>query len=219
VCLCGLSTGGWAGLVAGVVGCYTPDRVTLVGVDGVDGSGKTTFADELARRLREQGHQVERVRLDDYLAPRAVRHARGRHSPEGFYLDSYDLEAFRREVLTPLRTDGWYRPVWFSLADDAPVDEPRRYAAPGTLVIVDGMFLHRAELRDAWDHSVFLDVPFAETFRRMAIRDGCPADPDDPRNARYVEGQRLYLRTDEPTRRASAVVDNTDPTQPVLIRG
>ena len=46
--------------------------------------------------------------------------------------------------------------MWFSLADDAPVDEPRRYAAPGTLVIVDGMFLHRAELRDAWDHSCLL---------------------------------------------------------------
>ena len=68
-------------------------------ITGPSGSGKTTFADELARRLREQGHQVERVRLDDYLAPRAVRHARGRHSPEGFYLDSYDLEAFRRECL------------------------------------------------------------------------------------------------------------------------
>ena len=40
---------------------------------------------------------------------------------------------------------------------------------------------------------MFLDVPFDETFRRMAVRDGCPPDPADPANARYLEGQRLYL--------------------------
>lgn len=40
------------------------------------------------------------------------------------------------------------------------------------LVIFEGMFLHRDGLHDIWDRSVFLDVPFAETARRMAARDG-----------------------------------------------
>lgn len=34
------------------------------------------------------------------------------------------------------------------------------------------MFLHRDELADRWDWSVCLDVPFTETARRMAARDG-----------------------------------------------
>ena len=32
-----------------------------------------------------------RACADDFLNPAAIRHARGRDSPEGFFLDSYDL--------------------------------------------------------------------------------------------------------------------------------
>ena len=83
------------------------------------------------------------------------------------------------------------------------------------MLVVDGIFLHRDELVARWDASVFLEVPFEETFRRMAVRDGCPADPADPANARYLEGQRLYLARCGPHLRATWVVDNADP-QPSL---
>ena len=42
----------------------------------------------------------------------------------------------------------------------------------------------------------------------MALRDGSPSDPDDPRNRRYVEGQRLYFATCDPARRADLVIDH-----------
>lgn len=41
----------------------------LVGVDGVDGVGKTTFADRLAAVLESRGRGVVRVCLDDFLQP------------------------------------------------------------------------------------------------------------------------------------------------------
>ena len=43
-----------------------------------------------------------RVSADDFLHPRAVRYRLGRHSPEGFFRDSYDLGALREYVLDPL---------------------------------------------------------------------------------------------------------------------
>ena len=69
------------------------DRRTLVAVDGLDGAGKTTFADLLAPRL---DRPVVRVRADDFLNPAAVRHARGRESPE----DRAAYEALKRELAT-----------------------------------------------------------------------------------------------------------------------
>jgi uridine kinase len=42
----------------------------------------------------------------------------------------------------------------------------------------------------------------------MAVRDGSPSDPDDPRNRRYVEGQRLYFAKCDPARRANLVLDH-----------
>ena len=58
----------------------------------------------------------------------------------------------------------------------------------------------------------------AETFARMAVRDGCPADPDHPANARYRDGQLLYLTETDPAARADLVVDNADPENPVVRR-
>src|SRR5690242_19362971 len=72
-----------------------------VGVDGVDGVGKTVFADDLATGLRDRGVPVVRAGVDDWHRPRAVRYRRGRDSPEGFWLDSYQYERMRAELLEP----------------------------------------------------------------------------------------------------------------------
>lgn len=198
-------------------------RVALVAVDGVDGSGKTTFADAWARRIRRSGMPCARIRLDRYLAPRAVRHARGRDDPEGFWLDSYDYAAFNAEVLEPLRpradTPPTYRPGVYDVVTETPRRAPRHTAPMGErggIVLIDGIFLHRDDLHTAWDFSVWLEVSFEVTFARMAGRDGCPADPHHPANARYLGGQLRYFGAARPWLRADVIVDNTEPGGPVL---
>lgn len=49
------------------------ERPTLVAVDGVDGSGKTTFAEGLATAYTDRGRAVHVVHMDDFLNPRSVR--------------------------------------------------------------------------------------------------------------------------------------------------
>lgn len=194
-------------------------RPVLVGVDGVDGAGKTVLADELAAVLRAGGRTVVRASVDGFHRPRAERYARGRSSPEGFYLDSYDYDVLRRELLEPFAAGGSrrYRTAVRDVTTDRALDRAAATAPDDAALVVDGIFLHRPELAPWWDLSVFLSVPFAVTYARMAVRDGCPADPGDPANTRYLEGQRLYLRSVDPARRATVVVDNTDPAAPVLV--
>jgi len=66
------------------------DHPTRVAIDGVDGSGTTTLADELVKPLRRAGREVIRASVDGFHHPRAVRYTRGPDSPEGYYLDSFD---------------------------------------------------------------------------------------------------------------------------------
>lgn len=201
----------WDQLASHVV---TLRRPSLIAVDGVDGSGKTTFAGRLAAAIADAGRPALIVHEDDFLAPREVRHRRGRHSPEGFFRDSYDLDALIRHVLDPLRPGGnrRVRRRFFDHRADAALDPLDEHVPPETVVVVEGMFLHRDELADRWDWSVFLDVPFTETARRMAERDGSHPDPEHPSMRRYVEGQRLYLAQCRPHRRATVVLDNTGPS-------
>ncbi|MGC5165228.1 uridine kinase [Luteimicrobium sp. DT211] len=159
-----------------------------VAVDGVGASGKTRFASRLAERFTAP---VVVVHGDDFFNPPSVRHARGRNSPEGFWLDAYDVAALTAEVLRP------------SGAPD------------GALVLVEGTFLHRDGLAGLWDFSVFLDVPFDEAARRMSERDGLA--PDDARHGRYRGAQQLYFEAARPWERASLVVDATRPDAPRII--
>lgn len=189
---------------------------TMVGVDGLDGAGKTTFADDLAAELTDSGLTVIRISLDNFLNPAAVRHAKGRTSPEGFLADTYDYERIVDDALEPLSAEGCgrYRDRSYDLSTESPLTPPWQVAPDAAVVIVDGLFLHRNRLRNArgrklWDLSVWLDVPFEVSVGRLAARDGSPSELDDPRIRRYVEGQRSYIAQYHPAERADLVVDNS----------
>ena len=183
----------------------------MIAVDGVDGAGKTTFASRLAAAIESAGRPAVIVHEDDFLAPREVRYRLGRESPEGYFRDSYDLAALLEHVLDPLRPGGdrRVRRQVFDHRTDSPVAAPVEDVPVDAVVIVEGMFLHRDELVTRWDWSVFLEVPFTETVRRMAHRDGSPPDPEHPSMRRYVEGQRIYLAACHPRGRATVVLDDS----------
>lgn len=206
--------------VAQSVAALPSTRVMLVAVDGVDGAGKTVFADELGRAVQALGRPVIRAGIDGFHQPRRLRYRRGRTSPDGFFHDSYDYAALRRVLLDPLRSGdhGWYRRAVFDHVEDRPADVPAEQAAAGAVLLLDGIFLHRPELAGFWDYSIFLQVGFAATFARMAVRDGCDPEPGAPANLRYLDGQRLYLDSCHPARAASVVIDNNDFRHPVILR-
>ena len=201
----------------------SPAGRVIVAVDGLDGAGKTVFADGLAEVFAETGDAVFRAGIDGFHRPRIERYARGRRSPEGFYLDSYDYPTFRRVLIDPFR-DGaqtaaatGFQLAAFDVARDAPVESQWVTAPLDAVLVVDGIFLNRPQLRDLWDWSIWLDVPFEMAFARMALRDGSDPDPDAPANARYRQGQELYLDEARPREAASVIVDNTDLARPRIV--
>jgi uridine kinase len=193
--------------------------VTRVAIDGVDGAGKTHFADELAEVLRASGRSVIRASVDGFHNPRSLRYRQGRDSPEGFFEDSYDYEQLKAVLLDPLSPggSGHYRAAAFDHRSDGPVSEGSRVASPGDILVFDGIFLHRPELRAYWDYSVFLEVAFAVSIPRGAQRGESSPDPEAASNRRYVRGQEIYLRTCEPARFATVTINNDDLFAPYIV--
>lgn len=107
------------------------DACVRVAIDGVEGAGKTMLADELAERLRADGRPVVRVPIDDFHHVRAIRYRQGRHSPQSYWLDSFDYDRFRADVLGPLGPGGSrvYRPADHDLATNKLL-EPCRSGSP-----------------------------------------------------------------------------------------
>ncbi len=197
-----------------------PGRRLLVAIDGVDGAGKTWLADELADRLIDR-RPVVRASVDGFPNPAAARYRRGRDSPLGFYLDSYDYPALRTALLEPFRSDGdcRYRSEVFDHVADRPVDQPARRAEPEAVLLLDGIFLHRPELAGYWDLSLWLAVDFEVSVPRGAGRGPGFGEPDPAAasNRRYIQGQRHYLATVDPAGLADLVIDNTDLDRPLVL--
>jgi uridine kinase len=192
------------GLAAAIAGLH-PKRMIRIAIDGVDGAGKTTLADALAPLVTAQGRPTIRASVDDFHHPRAVRYARGRYSPDGFYLDSYDYDAFRELLLDPLSPggSGQYAARRFDLENDQPFELDPKRAETTAALIVDGIFLHRPELRSCWDLSIFLKVNFEVSLPRGArARSKLRCDrSNSPPHRRYVGGQKRYLVECDPEQR------------------
>ena len=190
-----------------------------VGVTGPDGAGKTRLAAALAEVIRLSGTDVLLASVDDFHNPRALRYARGRQSPEGFYRDTTNLAALRAVLLDPLAPGGdrVVRTRIFDHRTDRAIEDAPHRVPPGTVLVLEGIFLIRPELAGCLDLMIYLDVPFAETYRRMALRDGSDPDPMAPASERYRRGQEIWMAEQSPRARADLVIDNSDVTAPKLV--
>jgi uridine kinase len=197
-----------------------------VAIDGVDAAGKTVLVDELALAIKNCGRPVVRASVDGFHHPRMVRHQRGENSSEGYYRDSFDNDAILQELLIPLGPGGnrKYRRAVFDFRADAPTHEPAREAPVDAILLFDGVFLLRPQLRDYWDYSIFLEVDFEisvpRAVKRDVIQSGGKLDWETTLakyNQRYIPGQKIYLVEAQPQAFADVVMDNNDFLNPRLI--
>jgi uridine kinase len=184
------------------------DRV-VVGIDGPDCAGKTTLAGRLEDALE---NRALRVCADRFSRPRAQRYQRGELSPDGYYHDSFDYPALRGELLLPflggqfsVRTSG-------AGYEGDPGTNLTRTVPTRAVLVVDGVFLLRPELRGLWTISVYLRVSAQESLRRAHGRDlelfGSPRRLQRGYLRRYLPGQELYRRSCDPEGLADVLVDN-----------
>lgn len=195
------------------------NRIIFVGIDGVDGAGKSYFARELAAFLAKSARPLISASVDSFHNPKAQRYQLGKGSPRGFFRDSYNYQQLKEVLLDPLSPGGSrrYQTAIFDHRTDTSVIVPEKEAALDSILVFDGIFLHRQELRSYWDFSIFLDVAFTISIPRGAQRGEGSPDPKAAENYRYVEGQRIYLRECEPKKHATVVVNNDDLLAPFIV--
>lgn len=189
---------------------YARGRV-IIAVDGNDGAGTSDFADDLAEALRTKSHTAFRASVDGFQRPRADRYARGHGSAEGYYRDSFNYSVLRRVLVEPFRMGGStaFVTAAFDTGRDAEI-EPKWTTGPDdAILIIDGVFLNRPELRGLWNYSIWLDVP-----RDLAGRHAQPQAGSDDAGERLSGGQNLYWAEARPRTAAVAIIDNTDVEHP-----
>jgi uridine kinase len=89
-------------------------------------------------------------------------------------------------------------------------------------VVVDGTFLLRDELSEAWDFVVFVEVSEAVAVSRGASRDsahlGGTAAAREMHERRYQPAFAIYDARCRPRERADLVLINDEPSAPRILR-
>lgn len=189
----------------------------VIGVNGVDTSGKTQFAAALQAYLGKRGYHTQAIHLDDFHNPRSVRVSGGDEIQS--YIDhAFNLELLEAELLQPARSG---TPVdrdlqLLDLNTDTFTNRQQYHIDSDTIVILEGVLLYRPPVDGYIDCKVYLDVGFDEVLKRAEQRD-VPlygAGFLERYRTKYLPIQQWYLENCRPKEESDIVIDNTDFNMP-----
>lgn len=133
------------------------NKAIIIAFDGVDTSGKTTFANIIHKELKNNGKNSIRISIDKFHNPVEIRLKQGSLSPEGYFYDSFNIHEIKRCVLEPIKKNkGIIIHGIYDYKKETNVDIIKTKITNDLIVLFDGIFMNRDELRDYWDYRVFL---------------------------------------------------------------
>ncbi|MEH7462969.1 hypothetical protein V7166_13050 [Bacillus thuringiensis] len=194
-----------------------------VGVSGITASGKTTFANELAKEIQNQGRKVIRTSIDYFHNPRAIRYSQGKESAKGYYEDAHDYKAISERLLIPLGSDGTmrYEIQSHNLETDMYIHTEPALASKDTILIVDGTFLFKEELKHLFDYKVYVETDFQIARERGSKREAQAFGSEEKASEmflqRYHAACHMYIEEHAPKGCANVVVMNNNLEEPVVI--
>lgn len=191
----------------------------IITVDGIDGSGKSTFARRLLPGLGALGRQPVVVRVDDFRVP--LDWAQGDEAML-YYLRYFDLVSLARVIREFAGGIGELSiPSFDGLAGKRGL--PRRIPlGERPVLILEGVFIRRIPVGPLAALHLYLDAPPEVARERLIRRDtgrGRPrAEVEHRLDRRYLPGQERYHAECGPRDRASVIIDNSDYAHPRLRR-
>lgn len=199
------------------------DKPLRIAINGVEGSGKTTFAQLLTEYLINENNKAIHVSIDGFHHDRSYRYRQGRESARGYYEDSYDEKAFVEGVLTQSQNDSpCYTPASHDLHTDQYLNLSPIRITDDTIIITDGAYLFKPVYLPHWDLKIYLRADFETAMKRGALRDQEALGGYEAAlrkfEQRYHAASKIYQQEVNPESHADIIVDNTDFENPELIK-
>ena len=190
-----------------------PNRAVLVGISGIDASGKGFVTAKLADALRAKLLNVALISADDWLNLPHVSINRDNYA-EHFYEHAIRFDEMFERLIVPLK---YHREINITAdcADaKATTYRERRYDFRNIdIVLLEGIFLFKRGYRHQFDLSVWIDCSFECALERAIERgqEGLPpTETSEAFETIYFPAQRIHLARDKPREAADCIVTNDE---------
>lgn len=187
------------------------NRSLLVGISGIDGSGKGYVTLQVQARLAQRSVSAANVNVDGWLSLPNKRF-NPREPAKHFYENGIRFDEFFDRLLLPLRNQRSVSLVADFAEETAKSYRKHTYSFTNIdVVLVEGIFLFKREHRKLFDLAIWVDCSFSTALSRALERkqEGLsPAATIRAYHTIYFPAQRIHLHKDHPREDADLVFDN-----------
>lgn len=189
-----------------------PERQSLlVGVSGIDGSGKGYVARQIEERLSLHAIVTANINVDGWLNLPEKRFSTI-NPAEHFYEHAIRFKELFADLLLPLRAEGSINLVADFTEETAGTYRPHTYSFKNVgVILVEGIFLFKREHRKLIDLAVWIDSSFPTALARALARaqEGLsPAETIRAYETIYFPAQKIHFTRDKPRETAHLVINN-----------
>jgi uridine kinase len=183
----------------------------LVGISGIDASGKGFTSKLLFDGLKQHGLRVALINIDGWLNLPHVRFDR-RNPVENFYLNALRLDEMFERLILPLR-ERRFISLEADLAEET-ADEFHRYRYHFDnidIILLEGIFLFKREYVEHFDLKIWIECSFETSLRRAIHRSQEGLSEHDTVKAYqeiYFPAQELHFAIDRPREAADLIFEN-----------
>jgi uridine kinase len=190
----------------------TPIRIAI---NGVEGTGKTVFAEKLNAFLNSKKNISYHISIDGFHNLREIRHKQGSDSAVGYYEDAYNEDVFVNQVLISSQNNPpTILEKYHDLETDLILDNSPIIIQSNSIIISDGAYLFKPIYLPHWDLKLYLKTDFEIAMQRGVQRDkellGGIENAYIKYLHRYHLASKIYIDNYDPISKADMVIDNTD---------
>jgi uridine kinase len=191
-------------------------RALLVGMSGIDASGKGFVSKELADLLETKNLTVAQINADGWLNLPHVRFSQHRHVDHGhhFYENALRLDEMFERLILPLKQNRSIN-LTADFAEETAADfRPHNYVFNDIdIILLEGIFLFKPSYVDYFDLKVWVECGF-ETAMKRAIRRSqeglTEVETVTAYESIYFPAQRLHFLLDSPQRASDLILQNDE---------
>ncbi|HEU4870758.1 MAG TPA: hypothetical protein VFT08_07915 [Pyrinomonadaceae bacterium] len=186
-------------------------RSLLVGISGIDGSGKGYLAEQLEAHLALHGVTSATLNVDGWLNLPEKRFDRNAPA-QNFYENAIRFDEFFEQLVIPLRDRRSVHLVADFVEETASHYRKHAYDFRDvSVVLVEGIFLFKPQYRKHFDVAIWVECTFATALVRAIARgqEGLsPANTIAAYETFYFPAQRIHLAHDKPRENADLIFEN-----------
>ena len=183
--------------------------ISVIGVDGLGGAGKSTISEALCSELERNGIHTILLHIDDFIHTKKIRYNSEYPEWQCYYDLQWRYDYFIKTVGRLKAASDNYIEVELYDKDNDNYYTETYSAANKTTVIVEGIFLQRKELQGIFDYMIYIDVPEDVRMSRVLQRDtyiGNERQITEKYENRYFPAERRYFSEYRPDISADLVI-------------